>query len=69
MWLDEVFPVAMKLLLLKRLLLILAGICSIYNIAALYINRDDKIKSFGHGSPRFYSDLEPSVNNLCKWTL
>ena len=73
MWLDQVFAVAMKVLLVGwlRLLLILAGICFIHfiGLVALYMNRDYTIESFGHGSPRIVPDLELSVNNLCKWTL
>ena len=64
--LDTLVPVAMKALSVKHLLLILAGICSIYYIVSLYINQDDTIESFGHGSLQIVSDLELSVNNLCK---
>ena len=59
----------MKVLLVKRLLLLLAGICSIYYIVAFCINRDDTIESFGDASPPMLSDLEQSVKDLCKWTL
>ena len=56
----------MKVLLVKRLLLLLAGICSIYYIVAFCINRDDTIESFGDASPPMLSDLEQSVKDLCK---
>ncbi|XP_059917208.1 probable polypeptide N-acetylgalactosaminyltransferase 8 [Gadus macrocephalus] len=54
----------MKVLLVKRLLLLLAGICSIYYIVAFCINRDDTIESFGDASPPMLSDLEQSVKDL-----
>ena len=57
----------MKVLLVKRILLLLAGICSIYYIVAFCINRDDTIESFGDASPPMLSDLEQSVKDLCKW--
>ena len=59
----------MKVVWIKRFLLILAGICSIYYIVPSFINRDGTIESFGHGSPGMVSDSEQSVKDLCKWTL
>ena len=55
----------MKVVWIKRFLLILAGICSIYYIVPSFINRDGTIESFGHGS----HGMEQSVKDLCKWTL
>ncbi|XP_056454586.1 probable polypeptide N-acetylgalactosaminyltransferase 8 isoform X3 [Gadus chalcogrammus] len=50
----------MKVVWIKRFLLILAGICSIYYIVPSFINRDGTIESFGHGSP----GIEQSVKDL-----
>ncbi|XP_056454580.1 probable polypeptide N-acetylgalactosaminyltransferase 8 isoform X1 [Gadus chalcogrammus] len=54
----------MKVVWIKRFLLILAGICSIYYIVPSFINRDGTIESFGHGSPGMVSDSEQSVKDL-----
>ena len=56
----------MKAVRVKRSLLILGGICFICYIIVSFINRDDQIELFGHAHPRSISDLELSVNNLCK---
>ena len=62
--LDKILPVTMKAVRVKRSLLILGGICFTCYIIVSFINRDDQIELFGH--PRSISDLELSVNNLCK---
>ncbi|CAL8324739.1 unnamed protein product, partial [Gadus morhua 'NCC'] len=50
----------MKVVWIKRFLLILAGICSIYYMVPSFINRDGTIESFGHGS----HGMEQSVKDL-----